>query len=157
MKNRKHIHRLLGVRVGPTDGSQTIVGATRVFGGNIDKMFWMNGFGRPGRPTPPRNLVAYTVDNEFTKESRLEEVFSSTGILTHELLVEESEVVEFCQHLPEELRGSDLGIFLVLKRGKILKVAGVYPSNGGLSIVRHDFDHPGKFVAGLSVRIVVPH
>lgn len=175
MKNRKHIHRKLGIRVGPTDGKETIGEARRVFFRNIDKAFFREGLSWPGSPTPGRSLVAYPVEQEFLCHATVAEVFTSTGIELEKIIVAESEVVDFCRKYPEELRDFNSGMFFLIKKGVSVSddgsnvyVVGVYASDDdGLEVVLYPFWSEAGWSKGvdvvtnvdvpLKVYIVVPH
>lgn len=140
------------IMIGETKGKRTIAKAKDVFPGWIDPDFVNYGLDVKGKAKP--KIPAMVLEME--KNGTFKDVFGGFGENLDRLVLEQDQVIKFCEEHADWLRTDGYGTFFLLKEEDEFFVAFVYRLGGGLRVYADRLSGGRVWDAQFRRRFVVP-
>ena len=127
----KHISGKEQLVLGPTDGQETLAGATEAFR-YIDSNFGHWNCDVSGPPTTETLVQVY----EMVRDCTFQEMFGSFGVAVDRLALTQAQIKQFAERYPNWLKKGGSGSFFLFRIGNEFFVAAVYFFSDGRLGVR---------------------
>jgi len=147
----KFLHKIDEVKLGPTEASTTIAGATDVFKW-IDPDLKKWGLDK----LSIKNAHSVLDINEMKKSGTFNQLYGSIGNI-HDQVLTQGQVVEFCRDNSDKLQQGGWGTFFLIQRDDgELSVADVLVDDSGLEVLVFQFEDDFVWHGEGTRRLVIP-